>query len=104
MAEDERRVLWRSRIQAWRASSLSKCAFAKLHGVPSWQVSYWTAQFPESGQSAAATLIPVRVKCVAVDSTPVEPMLTLHSPGGWKLTIAPQIPAAWLGSLLQSLP
>ena len=104
MVEDERRVLWRSRIQAWRASGLSKSAFAQLHGFPSWQVSYWTAQFPESGQAAAAPLIPVRVKYVAVDSRPAVPMLTLHSPGGWKLTIAPQISAAWLGSLLQSLP
>lgn len=95
MADDARRALWMTRIQQWRESGLSQSAFARQYGFHSWQVSYWAARHN------TAQMVPVSVKRRAPES-PV-PALTLHSPSGWIVTLPPNLPATWLGELLQRL-
>jgi len=104
MTEDERRAVWIPRIRAWRASGLSKTAFAQSQGLHCWQISYWAKRLADVPAASTTLLVPVMLKQPSIPSAPVASMLTLQSPAGWTMTIASTVSPAWLGSLLQSLP
>lgn len=99
MKNETRRAQWEDRLQQWRKSGLSQRAFARLHGLQARQMRYWTSVLTEPDQ--IVEMVPVRVKDETTANT--SPSLTLHSPSGWRVTIPPNVPAGWLGELLQGL-
>lgn len=99
MAIDARRTLWMERIQEWRTSGLTQRAYARQLGVPTHQVRYWVVRLGET--NAAAQLVRISIKHRAPANQAAG--LTLHSPSGWTVTMPPNLPAAWLGELLQAL-
>jgi hypothetical protein len=96
MAEKERIALWLSTVEQWRASGLTQAAFARQQGLHKRQLNYWINRLtPSNGEPA---LVPVRIKREEIARD-----LQLLSPSGWRLTLAPDVPALWLIELLRGL-
>jgi hypothetical protein len=95
-AVEERRAVWLSRVNEWRASGLSRAAFARRQGLPVKRLNEWARRLSVS--SEASTLVPVRLEA---DS--VKPSLQLQSVTGWTLTLPSDAPATWLSELLRGL-
>jgi hypothetical protein len=90
---------WRDHVEGWRQSGLSQIAYCGFHGLHiksfrRWRIKLQQASAPVPG----LTLVPVNV------SAPVsEPMIRLHSPGGWRIEL-PTANPVWLVELIVQLP
>lgn len=96
MANTEREVLWKERVERWRASGLSQRAFALQEGYPIRQVGYWVRRL--SAVFPTAALVPVTVRGAVA-----APAMKLCGPQGWSVELPPDTPAVWLADLLRSL-
>ncbi|MBK1736247.1 hypothetical protein CKO15_13440 [Halorhodospira abdelmalekii] len=45
--QQRKRAFWKDLVQRWAVSGQSKAVFARLHGIPPWQLSQWVARYPE---------------------------------------------------------
>lgn len=97
MTNTEREALWQERVDRWRASGLTKRAFALQEGYSIRQMSYWIRRL--STLSAKAS--PVSV--MAQGGGAMVPALKLCGPQGWSIELPPGTPADWLADLLRSL-
>ena len=91
---------WRGHVDAWRASGDSQKAYCEQHGLRSHTLSYWHRRLAKGPVSSAAgnplTLVPaVRGPSAAAAA----PILSLHSPQGWRLELATLPPAGWVTAL-----
>ena len=97
MGNSEREAIWKPRVALWRDSGLSQRAFALSQGFPQRQLNYWARRL--ATQQAAPALVPVSIKRTEVAA----PAMTLCSPSGWTVTLAPALPTAWVAELLRAL-
>jgi transposase-like protein len=89
---------WRDQVEAWRQSGLSQIAYCVRHDVNIKSFRRWRIKLQQDAAAPALTLVPVSV------TTPQpEPIIRLHSPGGWRIELATANPA-WLADLLRQLP
>lgn len=103
MRQEERRAMWRARIDQWQQSGLRLTEFARQHQLDIKRLRYWRALLSSDGQAPEAkVLIPLRIQTAAASFPATS--LTITSPGGWCVSLPTTAPAAWLGELLMRLP
>lgn len=96
MIAQDKRALWKERIDAWVASGESMRTFAQRNGWPPRQLAWWKTRLTEKPATASG-LIPVMVK-------PSTTISTVRLTGAnWTLDLPGAVPAAWLAELLRSL-
>jgi len=97
MVNTEREAVWQERVEHWRASGLSRRAFALQEGYPIRQVGYWVRRLTRS--PAAPALLPVQV----TPAPPVPVAISLITESGWTLSLPSGVPASWLAELMRAL-
>lgn len=89
---------WAEHVSAWRESTLSRAEYCRQHDLKLNRFLYRLSRH-QSALAKTLTLIPV-----SIDTAPTARAdLVLHGPRGWSLSIAGDVPAAWLGQLLGAL-
>lgn len=97
MVNTECDAVWQERVERWRASRLSRSAFALREGYPIRQVGCWLRRLTRS--PAAPGLLPVRVTL----APPVPVAISLINERGWTLSLPSDVPASWLAELMRAL-
>ena len=89
---------WAEHISAWRESKLTRAEYCREHGLKLNLFLYRLSRH-QSALTKTLTLVPV-----SIDTAPAARAdLVLHGPRGWSLSMAGEVPAAWLGQLLGAL-
>ena len=89
---------WAEHIGAWRESKLTRAEYCRRHGL---KLNLFLYRLSRQQTTLAKTLTLVPV---SVDSAPATRAdLVLNGPRGWSLSMAGDVPAAWLGQLLGAL-
>jgi hypothetical protein len=97
MANTEREALWQERVSQWRLSGQSQRAFALDQGYPQRQLNYWARRL--AAVATAPALLPLSIQRPVI----VAPAISLRSPSGWTVTLAPALPTSWVAELLRAL-
>ena len=90
--------MWADHIGAWRESKLTRAEYCRQHGL---KLNLFLDRLSrhQSALTKSLTLVPV-----SIDTAPAARAdLVLHGPRGWSLSMAGEVPAAWLGQLLGAL-
>jgi len=88
---------WSEHVAAWRASDVTRAEYCRQHGLKL-NVFLYQVNRHRSALSKSLTLVPVKVQ-----AAPGSGPLVLLGPKGWSLSLASDVPAAWLGELLGAL-
>jgi hypothetical protein len=89
---------WAEHISAWRESKLTRAAYCRQHGLKLSLFVYRLSRH-QTAPDKTLTLVPV-----SVDAAPAARAdLVLRGPGGWALSMAGDVSAAWLGKLMGAL-
>jgi hypothetical protein len=89
---------WAEHIGAWRESKLTRAEYCRRHGLKLNLFLYRLSR-QQTALAKTLTLVPV-----SVDTAPAARAdLVLSGPRGWSLSMAGDVPAAWLGQLLGAL-
>lgn len=99
MSNEDRQKVWEERVAQWRASGLSKRAYAIEQGFPIRQVGYWVRRLARV--SSVPRLLPVRVAPAAAAVLPLA--ISLRNERGWTLRLPADVPANWLAELMRAL-
>lgn len=89
---------WAKHISTWRESKLTRAEYCRQHGLKLNLFLYRLSRH-QSAQAKTLTLVPVSIAAAPAPRND----LVLHGPRGWSLSMAGDVPAAWLGQLLGSL-
>lgn len=100
MAKRRPAQFWEEHLEAWRRSGRMQVEYCVEHGLNRKSFGRWLRKVRAASAMPAAlplTLVPVR---------PVSPapsgVVTLHSPGGWRVELSAN--SAGLAELLRQLP
>lgn len=89
---------WAEHVSAWRESKLTRAEYCRQHGLKL-NLFLYRLSGHQSAQAKTLTLVPV-----SIDAAPAaRDQLLLRGPGGWSLSMAGDVSAAWLGQLLGAL-
>lgn len=93
---------WAEHIGAWRESKLTRAEYCRQHGLKLNLFLYRLSR-QQTALTKTLTLIPVSVDTAAPAAPAARADLVLCGPRGWSLSMASDVPAAWLGQLLGAL-
>ncbi len=104
-----KRQFWFQHIEAWQQSQLSQSEYARQHGLSIKSFSYYRRRFvqehQQSQQEPSVPLLPVSVVPEEPVGSPAQtvPGITLSSPGGFRIELAPGFDSQALQAVLQLL-
>jgi hypothetical protein len=89
---------WAEHVNAWLESKLTRAEYCRQQGLKLNLFLYRLSRH-RSALAKTLTLVPVSVETAPAARAD----LVLHGPRGWSLSMAGDVPAAWLGQLLGAL-
>lgn len=105
MAKRLGEAYWRKQVASWEHSGLTQVAYCAQQGLRVKTFGRWRnkllARAEPSGKTQPVTLVPITVEARTTRAT--AGIVSLHSPGGWRIEL-PDSRAPWLAELLRQLP
>ena len=92
---------WQAHISAWQQSGITQSAYCATHGL---HIKSFGRRLYQAREIAQLSKLPLTlVPASMTPATPINTIIQLHSPGGWRIDL-PSTSATVLAELLRQLP
>jgi len=101
MATRQSAAFWQDHIEAWRQGSMTQTAYCANHGL---HIKSFARRLYQARDSAEPSKLPLTlVPASVIQPDPINTIIQLHSPSGWRIDL-PSTSITGLAALLRQLP
>jgi hypothetical protein len=101
MATRQSAEFWQAHIEAWQQGNLTQIAYCTTHGL---HIKSFARRLYQARDSAELSKLPLTLVPASITQPdPINTIIQLHSPSGWRIDL-PSTSITGLAALLRQLP